>query len=203
MRKRAGSNPETAPHADPTTTWRLSTAVAASKHNCASAMTPPAIGSLWICWPTTVTGRKIRSRWRSRPAAACWLPVCTPPGVPSAPSTRSPQLAPRTPHRPPAQIRRRRRRRPGQHLAYRRPRAQTASREYGTCISDHGVGTRAAGRGMESSASREPAAFAPAGVLPGRPAGVPASGQRWACSRRRTRDSGHCAHTVGCCQAHP
>jgi hypothetical protein len=36
--------------------------------------------SLWICWPTKLT-RRTRFRWRLRPVAACWLPVCTPPGA--------------------------------------------------------------------------------------------------------------------------
>jgi transposase len=39
---------------------------------------------------------------------------------------------------------------------------------------------------MEPSASSEPTAFAPARVLPGRPGGLPAAGQRWA----RPRDTG-------------
>jgi hypothetical protein len=70
--------------------------------------------------------------------------------------------------------------------AWAPPASTPTARKYRTCTSDHGVGTRAAGRGMEPSASSEPTAFAPARVLPGRPGGLPAAGQRWA----RPRDTG-------------
>ena len=74
-------------------TWRWSMTVATLKRNCALAMTPTAISSSWICWLSTVTAPMMRSRWRSRLAGDCWLPVCTPAGVPSMPSTHSPRHA--------------------------------------------------------------------------------------------------------------
>src|SRR5271165_4614899 len=69
-----------------TSPWR--TATASCWPGCGPATTPPAWPPCWRCSPNTATAPKTRSRWRSRPRAACWSHACAPPGAGSTRSTR-------------------------------------------------------------------------------------------------------------------
>ena len=56
------------------TTSRWSTRTAPCWPNAGSATTRPGSPRCCSCWPRPATTRTSRSRWRSRPATACWWP---------------------------------------------------------------------------------------------------------------------------------
>ena len=84
------------------TTSRWSTRTAPCWPNAGSATTRPGSPRCCNCWPRPGTARTRPSRWRSRPAAACWSRVCAPPDVRCSRSTRCRYPATATGTRSPA-----------------------------------------------------------------------------------------------------